>query len=313
MTLWDRLLPVLRRKGLTSSDKLVALGLCRFADKKGFCWPSVQALSDLTGLSARQVRRGLDELVRAGAIARISRYTKDGRQRSNLYRFLSNGGRVTGCPQNRSPESEKGYSEKGTGCQGEGDSLSGGGCQDDRGEGDILSGTGVTTCHPELSHKELIQKEGEGLVQNLSSGTSKPCSGTGDGSGPTAAILMRLFASRCPGLAVPGKVTKRREETVRQAIRGSPERHSIGWWEEVFDRVARSGFLNGGGSRGWKADYDWIMRQENLEKLLAGLYDDNSSSRPKGGTETLEEYVARMVKEVGLDGTETDEAADAVD
>ncbi len=311
LELWERLTPVMARKGLTPSDKLVAVGLCRFIDRKGVCWPSIGALEDQTGLSERQVRRSLDELVRAGAIERRARYSEDGRQRSNLYRFLtpkdySSREGVPDCPRNGFPPEGDALSETLPVCRGGGKIPSGGGCIPDGEEGDELSGRGVADCHPELDHKELDHKELRGKERE--NALLPAISGPGE---PTAAVLMRLFAARCPGLPVPGKVTKRRKAAVRRVIRSSPERMALAWWEEVFDRVAGSEFLNGGGTRRWKACYDWLMEEEHLEKLLSGLYDDSSPKRPRGRKETLREYVDRMTKEAGLDGTDADATGDA--
>jgi hypothetical protein len=49
---------------------------------------------------------------------------------------------------------------------------------------------------------------------------------------------------------------------------------------DLFDKVASSGFLCGGGNRGWKADYDWLTAPSNMQNVLEGKYDDNQSNTP---------------------------------
>ena len=157
----------------------------------------------------------------------------------------------------------------------------------------------MTNCQGELKDLdlELDQKELRGK-STPKRASSQP--------GLGAATLMALFSARCPGLPRPGKITRKREAAVRRAIRGSPERTSLGWWQGLFDQIALSSFLNGGGSRGWKADWDWIMEEDHLEKIVDGRYQDGAPSRPKGGAEDLGDYVTRMMREVGLDDGSAD-------
>ena len=49
---------------------------------------------------------------------------------------------------------------------------------------------------------------------------------------------------------------------------------------DLFDRTAASVFLCGGGNRGWKADFDWLIAPSNMQNVLEGKYDDNQSNTP---------------------------------
>lgn len=56
---------------------------------------------------------------------------------------------------------------------------------------------------------------------------------------------------------------------------------------DVIRKAARSNFLNGGGSKGFKADFTWIMRPENFLKILEGKFDNDSPqalTTPQYGT-----------------------------
>jgi len=48
----------------------------------------------------------------------------------------------------------------------------------------------------------------------------------------------------------------------------------------VFEKVAVSGFLCGGGDRGWKADFDWLIIPANMQKVLEGKYDNDQYNIP---------------------------------
>ena len=50
---------------------------------------------------------------------------------------------------------------------------------------------------------------------------------------------------------------------------------------EIFTKINASNFLCGGSERGWKADFDWVMRDDHLIKILEGNYDNG---KPKAAT-----------------------------
>lgn len=56
---------------------------------------------------------------------------------------------------------------------------------------------------------------------------------------------------------------------------------------DVIRRAARSDFLNGGGSKGFKADFTWMMRPENFLKILEGKFDNDDPATSPIQTPTL--------------------------
>ena len=55
------------------------------ADSKGTCWPSIKSIGKDLHLSPSTVKRALNELEKAGYIAREHRYRENGSYTSNLY------------------------------------------------------------------------------------------------------------------------------------------------------------------------------------------------------------------------------------
>ena len=47
---------------------------------------------------------------------------------------------------------------------------------------------------------------------------------------------------------------------------------------DLFSKTADSEFLCGGGERGWKADFDWLIDPANLQKVLEDKYDSNQNN-----------------------------------
>ena len=57
--------------------------------------------------------------------------------------------------------------------------------------------------------------------------------------------------------------------------------------DEVFRKAQASSFCSGQNDRHWKADFDWLLNESNLVKVLEGKYDNPAAAKPpkKGGEE----------------------------
>lgn len=55
--------------------------------------------------------------------------------------------------------------------------------------------------------------------------------------------------------------------------------------DEVFRKAQSSSFCTGENDRHWKADFDWLLNESNLVKVLEGKYDNPAAAKPpeKGG------------------------------
>lgn len=55
--------------------------------------------------------------------------------------------------------------------------------------------------------------------------------------------------------------------------------------DEAFRRAQASSFCAGQNDRHWKADFDWLLNENNLVKVLEGKYDNPAATKPpeKGG------------------------------
>ena len=60
----------------------------------------------------------------------------------------------------------------------------------------------------------------------------------------------------------------------RLVVEAFKELHGVSF-AEYFRRVEGSAFLTGKSSSGFKADFNWLIRPENIAKVLSGKYDKN--------------------------------------
>lgn len=65
------------------------------------------------------------------------------------------------------------------------------------------------------------------------------------------------------------------------------ELHGVSF-AEYFRRVEASDYLTGRTSRGYKTDFNWLIRPGNVAKVLSGKYDRNYGS---GTTQSKSERI----------------------
>lgn len=81
----------------------------------------------------------------------------------------------------------------------------------------------------------------------------------------------------CPRVKV---WTNARAQALRSRWREDKARQSLDWWRRLFAYCAKSSFLTGkappmpGHSRPFELTLDWLVKPENLAKVIEGKYDD---------------------------------------
>lgn len=95
-------------------------------------------------------------------------------------------------------------------------------------------------------------------------------------AGASAAVRIILdeavseYNEICKSLApLTGELSYHQAHAVREAHK---ELHGVSF-REYFKRVEASAFLTGKSSGGFKADFNWLIRPENVAKVLSGKYD----------------------------------------
>lgn len=60
-------------------------------------------------------------------------------------------------------------------------------------------------------------------------------------------------------------------------------------FSEAIERIAKSDFCTGVNDRGWRADFDFLLRPETIVKVMEGKYDNRRSAVKRGGEYNLRE------------------------
>lgn len=83
--------------------------------------------------------------------------------------------------------------------------------------------------------------------------------------------FLELYASCAPNLPQPREVTNGRSKKILQRLKSHPTPE---YWQEVFTKANQTPFLRGENDRGWRADLDWfVANDENSVKVFEGKYD----------------------------------------
>lgn len=91
--------------------------------------------------------------------------------------------------------------------------------------------------------------------------------------------IVNLYNDLCPKMNRCMKISDARERAVKA-------RYSSGYALEDFEKLFRlageSRFLNGGNDRNWRADFDWLVRDANMAKVLEGKYANKEEKKYDG-------------------------------
>lgn len=138
-------------RGVSPTEKLVALALANYADPHGRCWPSHSCMAADTGLSERTILTALKGLEAYGLLSRQERRRTDGSRSSDLITLSFGGGEMV------SPR---------------GEALSPGGGETVAGGGEMVSP--LTTFEPPINRKITLQGVREAAGDALASMATHP-------------------------------------------------------------------------------------------------------------------------------------------
>lgn len=96
------------------------------------------------------------------------------------------------------------------------------------------------------------------------------------------AKVQKLYNDLCPKMAKCTVMSEARKKAIKARFRSG---YKLEDFERLFTLAAQSSFLNGGNKRNFMANFDWLIRDANMAKVLDGNYADRPSGNnsPDGG------------------------------
>ena len=133
-----------------------------------------------------------------------------------------------------------------------------------------------------INNKLINNKKNDNEIRdNEGRETATAYGNANGGSGNTPTPCSRIFnmyneLSQAKGLRSITSINGKRKSQTNARLK----EYGLDGFVELFNKVADSIFLCGGGERGWKADFDWLIAYENMQKVLEGKYDNDQSNTP---------------------------------
>ena len=96
------------------------------------------------------------------------------------------------------------------------------------------------------------------------------------------AKVQKLYNDLCPKMAKCTVMSEARKKAIKARFASG---YKLEDFERLFTLAAQSSFLNGGNKRNFMANFDWLIRDANMAKVLDGNYADrpNGNNSPDGG------------------------------
>jgi len=81
--------------------------------------------------------------------------------------------------------------------------------------------------------------------------------------------------------------------------------------QEAILKAKESDFINGGGPKAWRADFNWIMKPENFIKVLEGTYDNRLHKASQSKVAQSGNFQQREYSDDDLDALMANKEAEA--
>jgi hypothetical protein len=105
--------------------------------------------------------------------------------------------------------------------------------------------------------------------------------------------IVDLFNSVCKSYPAVRSLTKARVTAIKARL----NKFTIEDFQTVFENAEASSFLKGINDRGWSANFDWLINETNMVKVLEGNFVDKGKKHTR--TETKPGWMVRPSMELG--------------
>lgn len=83
--------------------------------------------------------------------------------------------------------------------------------------------------------------------------------------------VVELYNDTCVSFPHVRTLTDKRKKALKTRLK----KYSLADFQKVFSMAEASGFLKGQNSRGWQANFDWLINESNMVKVLEGNYNSD--------------------------------------
>ena len=92
--------------------------------------------------------------------------------------------------------------------------------------------------------------------------------------------IRNLYNSICKSYPKCTRLSAGRKKAIHARLKSG---YTVEDFEKVFQLAEQSRFLKGGNDRNWHADFDWLIKDANMAKVLDGKYQDKQGGQNSYG------------------------------
>lgn len=86
--------------------------------------------------------------------------------------------------------------------------------------------------------------------------------------------VMRIYNSTCVSYPKCKTMSEARKKAIRARFNNG---YTLDDFKELFEKAEKSSFLRGSNNNNWSANFDWLIKDANMAKVLDGNYDDKKN------------------------------------
>lgn len=86
--------------------------------------------------------------------------------------------------------------------------------------------------------------------------------------------VMRIYNSTCVSYPKCKTMSEARKKAIRARFNNG---YTLDDFQELFEKAEKSSFLRGSNNNNWAANFDWLIKDANMAKVLDGNYDDKKN------------------------------------
>lgn len=91
--------------------------------------------------------------------------------------------------------------------------------------------------------------------------------------------ILTLYSSICISFPRIKTLTQKRKDAIKERI--TENKYSYEDFETLFTMAEQSSFLKGHNKDKWSATFDWLIKEDNMAKVLEGNYIDKPAPEPE--------------------------------
>lgn len=98
--------------------------------------------------------------------------------------------------------------------------------------------------------------------------------------------IVDLFHALCPSYPAIRSLSDAR----KKALSARLNQYSVDDFENLFKKAEASDFLKGANNRNWQANFDWLIKEANMAKVLDGNYDNKKKNNSQKSADGLDGF-----------------------